>query len=98
MCHQYFPSYLFGFTYRRSYMLFIFDTSNSYSDSTPTVDGRDMGKPQSLDGDDDISSKDIEDRIAESQSYMSKQLQMKTLDPEILRICKNDDASCTYWR
>mmetsp|Transcript_50312 Transcript_50312/g.56216 ORF Transcript_50312/g.56216 Transcript_50312/m.56216 type:complete len:461 (+) Transcript_50312:20-1402(+) len=70
---------------------------NSYSDFSPTIDGRDLGELQTLDGDDDISSEDIENRIAESQNYMSKQLRMGNIDPEILRICKNDDELCTYW-
>ena len=75
-------------------------TSKSYSDIAATVDGRDLGKAQSLEGDvnSGVTSEDIRKHIVATQKYMKSEQQTGKIDPEILRICKNDDELCTFWR
>ena len=62
------------------------------------MDGRDLGEPQSFDGDEEVSREDIEKRIAATQMYMDRQILLNSIDPELLRSCRNDDERCTYWR
>jgi len=72
--------------------------SKRYSDKKASADGADLGEPQSLEGDGDVSSRDIKERIFASQSYMASQIKLGTIDPELLRTCRNSEERCTYWR
>ena len=62
------------------------------------MDGRDLGEPQSFDGDEEVSREDIEKRIAATQMYMDRQIRLGTVDPELLRSRRNKDELCTFWR
>lgn len=73
------------------------DNHKRYSDKPATVDGEDLGERQSFVGDEGISSEEIEKRISASQKYMERQIQLGTVDPELLRSCRNTDERCTYW-
>jgi len=70
-----------------------------YSDIVPTVNGRDLGEAQTMNGDVEIGifSEDVENRITLSQRYMNEQIQSGNIDPELLRTCKNRHRDCTFW-
>ena len=78
-------------------MLF-FKSSKTYSEIDATPDGRDLGEPQNIMGDETISQQDMKDRIVQSQHYMTQQLREGTIAAELLHICKNKDELCTFWR
>lgn len=77
---------------------FFLKSSKTYSEIDATPDGRDLGEPQNIMGDETISQHDITDRIVLSQHYMSQQLREGKIDAELLHICKNKDELCTFWR
>ena len=72
--------------------------SNGDNDETPIDYGKSFGEPQFLTGDDEISARDIIERIAETQKYMDELKKSGSVDPKILKSCRNIDGDCSYWR
>lgn len=68
-----------------------------YSDIDPKLDGSDLGESQELGGDETITTEAILERIAESQEYMKRQVELAEIDPELLRSCRNKHDGCTFW-
>lgn len=73
------------------------DKHKRYNDIPPTADGEDLGVVQDLQGDNEISRTDIENRIIATQKYMNRQIQLGTIDPELMWMCRNENDACTYW-
>jgi len=70
---------------------------NGDNDETPIDYGKSFGEPQFLTGDDEISARDIIERIAETQKYMDELKKSGSVDPKILKSCRNIDGDCSYW-
>lgn len=79
---------------------FLFCDSDSRIDrQIEAEDGSDLGEAQDLAGGSEfgISMEDIKQHIIEARAYMESNAR-KSLEPEIVDMCKNEDTHCAMWR